>query len=85
MTQPLEDVLSLSREVRNFCVESLQTVLGLATGQRLNDLFVVPALILSRMLGHHDAIGLMLEKGFVIEANILALRNCRRRPHRGIQ
>jgi hypothetical protein len=73
MTEPLEDVLSVSREVQKFSVETLTAVFGLATGRRLSQLFVAPALILSRMLGHHAAINFLLEECFVIEAGTLAL------------
>jgi len=73
MGEALEDVLKLSREARNFCVDVLGTVGQLVVGRAVNELFFVPVIILSRMLRQHDAIEVLLPQGFVPEAAILVL------------
>ena len=73
MSEALEDVLRLSRESRNFCTDVLGTVGQLAVGRKINELFFVPVIILSRMLRQHDAIEVLLSKRFVPEAAILVL------------
>ena len=51
----------------------MATHIRLAKGQAVNELFFVPALILSRAIRHHDAIELLLRNGFTGEASLIGL------------
>jgi hypothetical protein len=69
----LDELLRFSQKARNFCAEFVTTHNRLAKGQAVNELFLVPSLILSRAIRHHDAIELLLRNGFTAEASVIGL------------
>ena len=73
MSSGIDELLKFAQNARNFCAEFLEAHICLATGQRINQLFVVPFLILSRAIRHHDAITLLLRNGFTAEASLIGL------------
>jgi hypothetical protein len=73
MDDLLERILNIVQTTRDFALEFLSSHIRLVVGRTVNELFVVPGMIVSRLIRHHDAIELLTRNGFTSEASIIGL------------